>query len=133
MLDQRDVRLVVTDDPEDVLRLDGCRQTLCLAQRGRGFLDAASHGKNDPRLRVDERGVSHLLVTEPQFVVRKPYVFGIVGQLGLAQRAPEQRDGPRLVAARKRDPTVKAPQRREKCGRKVVARRIGRTPKGGGG
>ena len=152
MLKQRDVRLVVADDAEHVLRLHRRRKALGLTERGRGFFDASALRQHDTRQRVeqreiaavargmqrrrrlrdvlaDDRRVADLLVAEPELVVREADGFGIVRQLGLAQRAAEQRDRARLVALGKRDAAMQPPERREERGRKIVARRIGRPSK----
>ena len=69
--------------------------------------------------------VADLLVAVPQFVVREANRFLIVGLLGMTQCPAEECDRARLIAFGKCDAAVKPPQRREECGRKVVARRVG--------
>ena len=145
VLDERDVGLVVADDAEHVLRPAARRQTLGLPKRRGGFLDAAALRQHDAGKRVEQReipaiargveggrrlgdvlandgGVADLLVAEAQLVVGQADGLGIVRELGLTQRAAEQRDGARLVASGERNAAVEAPERGKEGGGKVVAR-----------
>ena len=149
MLNQRDVRLVVADDAEHVLRLHRRREALGLTKRRHRLFDAPALREHDARQRVEQREVApiargvkrrrglgdvladdgrvaDLLVAEAELVVREADGFGIVRLLGVTQRAAEQRDRARLVAFGKRDAAVKPPECREQRGRKIVARRVGR-------
>ncbi len=149
VLDQRDVRLVVADDAEHVLRLGGRGEPLGLPQRRARLVEPARFGEHDAGKRVHEgqippiagrvqrRGrlghvlpddgrVADLLVAEAELVMGETNRLGIVGQLRLPQRASEQRDRARLVAARERDPAMKAPEHGKHGRRQGVPRGIGR-------
>src|SRR5712691_3769203 len=82
---------------------------------------------------ADDRRIANLLVTVPELVMREPDGFRIVRELGLTKRPAEQRDGPRLIAFRKGNTSMQAPERGEQRGRKHVARGIGGTAERGGG
>ena len=151
VLNQRDVGLVVTDDAENVLSLNGGGEPFGLTERRDGFFNPPPPlGQHDARQRVEERQippiargmqrgrglgdvlandrrVAHLLVTESQLIMREADGLGVVRKLGLAKRPADQRDGARLVALGERNAAVPAPARGEQRRRKVVARGIGRT------
>ena len=91
-------------------------------QRRRGFGDVLAH----------DRRVADLAVALRQLVVREADGAGVVRGLGLLQRAAVQRDGARLVAARRRQPSVQPPQRRQPDGRDGVAEGVGCASERGG-
>ena len=112
--------------------MNGDRQALALPQRGDRLRGAAGLGQEDGRQRVHERQVpaipggvqgrgglrqmvaedsrvADLLVTEGELVLRETDGAGVVGKLGVFERARMQCDCPRLLAARERDAAVKPP------------------------
>ena len=154
--DHRDVRLVAADDGQDVVGLDHRGQPFGLAEGGRGLVEPSGLRQDHARQRVDERemppvaggvqrrrrlrdvlahdgGVADLLVAEPEFVVGEADGPGVVRQLGVLQRAAQQRDGARLIAAGERDAAVQPPQRRQLRRRQRVAHRVGRAAEHGAG
>ena len=77
--------------------------------------------------------VADLLIAVDQFEVREPDAAGIVGGLGVLERAAVQRDSARLLAAGVGDPSVQAPQRRQQGLRQWLADLVGRAAEDGGG
>ncbi len=92
-------------------------------QRGRGFRQVLA----------DDARVAHLLVGKRQFVVGEADRARIMSEVGMLERARMERNRPRLLAARERQPAMQPPQ----CGKlaigNLVAERVGRTAERGGG
>ena len=74
---------------------------------------------------ADDGDVPDLAVALSQLVMCKADGTGIVGELGLLQRAGLEPDRPRLIAARRREAAVQPPERREPSGGHGFAQRVG--------
>ena len=130
---QRDVGLVAVDRREHIIGLENRGHALGLAQRGIRFVVAAGLREHHRRQRMHhrevalvargvqrgrgfgnvlahDRHVADLPIALAEIEVGEPDGARVVRDLGLLQRAVVQRDRPRLLAARKRDPAVQAPQ-----------------------
>ena len=91
-------------------------------QRGRGLRDVLA----------DDRDVADLAIALAELVVGEADAARVVRGLRVLQRAPVQRDGARLIAARRRQAAVQPPQRRDAPGADGVAEGVGRAAERGG-
>ena len=133
VLHHRHVRLVAAHRRDDVAGSDHQRQPLGLAQRRHRFVEAAFLRERDAAQRVDQRevapiaggvqrrgrlrdvladdgGVADVAVAETELVVGEADGARVVGALGLLERAAEERDAARRLAARDRQPAVQPPE-----------------------
>src|SRR5262245_64314008 len=76
-------------------------------QRGPGFGDVLANN----------RAVTDLAITLPEFVMGEADGARVVRRLGLFQRPAVKGDRARLIAPRRRQAPVEAPERRESYGR----------------
>ena len=153
---QRDVRLVAVDRREHIIGLENRGHALGLAQRGVGFVVASGLREHHRRQRMHHREVALVaggvqrgggfgnVLAHDGHVADLPIALAeievgeadrarVVRDLGLLQGAVVQRDRPRLLAARKRDAAVQAPQIRVHDRGNVVAQRVRRTAEHGSG
>ena len=149
VLHHRHVRLVAADKRQHIVGVNGRGETFRLTQCAHRLVVAAHLRKRDARQRVHERevpavagrvqrgrrlrdvlpddgDVADLAIALAELVVREADAARIVRGLGLLQRAAVHRDRARLIAARRREPAVQPPQRRQVPRRNRVAKRIGR-------
>ncbi len=77
---------------------------------------------------ADDGDVADLAVALAELVVREADGARVVRHLGLLQRAAVQRDGARLIAARRREAAVQPPERRERRGGTVSRKVSGGRP-----
>src|SRR6185295_19922606 len=81
---------------------------------------------------ADDRDVADLPVALPELVVREADAAGVVRRFRVLQRARVHGDRARLIAARRRKPSVQAPERGDAPGRHVVAEGVrGAAERGG--
>jgi hypothetical protein len=147
MLKQHHVGLVAADGREDVVRLHQRGEALRLPQRRHRLVVAPELRERNAGERVDERemtaiaggvqgrgrlgnvlahdrDVADLPVALPELVVREADAAGVVRGFRLLQRAPCMRDRARLIAARRREPSVQAPERGDAPAGDGVAERV---------
>ena len=133
VLHHRHVRLVAADGGHDVAGPDHHREAFGLAQRRHRFVEAPFLGERHAaermdqgqvaliaggvqrrrRLRdvlADDGGVADVAVAEAELVVGEADGAGVVGALGLLQRAAEKGDAARGFPLGDRQLAVKAPQ-----------------------
>ncbi len=136
MLEHHHVGLVAADRREHVVGLHQRGEPLGLPERRHRFVVASELRERDARQRVDERemtaiaggeqrrrglgdvladdrDVADLAVALAELVVGEADGARVVRDLGVLQRAAVQRDGARLIAARRGEPAVQPPERRE--------------------
>ena len=136
MADHRDVGLVAARDGHHVVGLHGLREPLGLSQRHQRFVVASLLGQAAARQRVHEREVALVadgmqrrrgfvevighrraiadqLVAARELEVGQPDGAQVVRVLGVLQRLQVQRDGARLIAARRGHAAVEPPEIRQ--------------------
>ena len=156
MLHHHHARLVAADGGEDIVGVHQARDALRLTQRRHRFLKTSGLGEEDARERMNERevaaisrrvqsrrgfghvlandrDVAHLAVGLAEPVMREADRTGVVGRLGIFQRTAVERDGTRLIAARRCQAAVQEPQCGQLASGDGVAKRIRRAPQGCGG
>ena len=144
MLKHHHVGLVAADGREDVVGLHHRGEALRLPQRRHRLVVAPELRERDAGERVDERemtaiaggvqgggrlgnvladdrDVADLPVALPELVVREADAAGVVRRFRVLQRARVHGDRARLIAARRREPSVQAPERGDAPGRHGVA------------
>ncbi len=81
---------------------------------------------------ADDRDVANLAVALSELVVCQADRAGVVRGLRVLQRSAVEGNRPRLIAARRRQPTVQAPESGEGPGRNRVAETVRRAAQRGG-
>ena len=149
VLEHQHVGLVAADRRQHVVGLHERREPLGLPQRGHRLVVSAELRQRDARQRVherevppiaggvqrrgrfgdvlaDDRGVADLAVALAELVVGEADGARVVRGLGVLQRAAVERDGARLIAARRGEAAVQPPERRQPAGGNRVAEGVGR-------
>ena len=144
MANHRHVRLVPADDRDDVVGADRRGDTLGLTQRRQRFVVAALlrqraavqrvHQRERPLVAngVQRRGglaevlghdraVADVLVAAGELEMRQAGGAQVVRHFALLERAPLQRDGARLIAARRGEASVEPPEMRQRDRRDALA------------
>ena len=152
VLQHHHARLVAAHRRQHIVGVDERRQSLGLPERPHRFVVPAQLGERHARERMHEREVAaiaggvqrrrrfrdvlahdrhvaHLAIALAELVVGEADGARVVRRFRLLQRAAVQRDRARLIAARRRQPAVQPPERRETTGRDGVAKRVGRPSK----
>ncbi len=134
VLEHGDVGLIAADRRQYIVGLHEGGEPLGLPERTHGFVVPAKLGERDAGERMDQgevtsiarrvqrrrrlgdvltddRHVADLPVALSELVVSETDGARVVCDLGLLERAAVQRDGARLIAARRGEPPMQAPQR----------------------
>ena len=147
VLEHHDVCLIAAHRRHHVVGPDQRGQTLRVAQRRHRLFGAAELRQRDAGEGMDERQVApiaggvqggcrladvlandrHLAdlpIALTELIVGQPDGARVVRQLGLLERAAVERDGPGLIAARRREAPVQPPEGRQAPGRDRLAQGV---------
>ena len=155
MLQEQHVRLVAADSRDDVVGMNGRCQPFGVAQRRHRLVVATLLSERDARQRVHQREVppiargkqcrrglrdvladnghiADLAIAVAELVVGETDGARVVSDVGLLQGPAVKRDRAGLIALRRGQTAVEAPERRDPSGRNGFADRVRSTAERGG-